>query len=364
MWLWLLLACWENPADAYGGPDVRAHCPLATTTRVDTADGATIALHHHPAVGPPVILVHGISSNHHFWDLDAEHSLADWLAARGHDAWLLDLRGHGDATVHRDGTPQLSGWRVDDYGRFDLAAAVDHVRACTGYDQVAFVGHSMGGMVGAIYAATGGADALSAVVFVGSPGTFSKDEPLMGLAAAGFAAGGTLLASIDSAPFGAMAADFSEGPLRITIQERLYNPANFEPATIDRMLRSIVSPMSRGEMAHFSRMIRDERFRSWDRSVDYLDALADVTVPALLVVGMADRIAPPAWVEAYAPAFGGPVSVFHAGTESGLVADYGHLDLGLGERAPTEIFPRIDAWLDRYPPKKDGRAAPFVHTGP
>jgi threonine dehydrogenase-like Zn-dependent dehydrogenase len=83
MWLLLVLACWENPAVAYGGQDVRAHCALATTTRVDTADGATIALHHHPAAGPPVILVHGISSNHHFWDLDAEHSFAEWLAVRG-----------------------------------------------------------------------------------------------------------------------------------------------------------------------------------------------------------------------------------------------------------------------------------------
>ncbi len=358
MWLVLVLGCWDpEPAD-------RAHCALARTTRVATADGATIALHHHAAVGPPVVLVHGISSNHHFWDLDPEHSLAAWLAERGHDVWLLDLRGHGDAAVHRNGLPQLAGWQVDDYGRYDLAAAVDYVRACTGYDQVGFVGHSMGGMVGAIYAATGGADHLSAMVLVGSPGKFTKNAPLMGLARAGLAAGGFALMSMDSAPFGSMAADFSRGPLKFTIQERLYNPANFEPATLDRMLRTIVSPMSRGEMRHFGRMLEDERFQSWDRSVGYLDALAEVTVPASLIVGMGDRLVAPEWVEAYATAFGGPVETFRAGIESGLVADYGHLDLGLGERAPVEIFPRIDAWLDRYPPTRDGRPVHFVHTGP
>lgn len=358
MWLLLVLACWEpEPVD-------RAHCALARTTRVATADGATIALHRHAASGPPVVLLHGISSNHRFWDLDPEHSLAAWLAARGHDVWLLDLRGHGEAAVHRDGRPQLAGWRVDDYGTYDLAAAVDYVRAVTGYDQVGFVGHSMGGMVGAIYAATGGADALSAMVLVGSPGTFSGESPLMDLARAGLAVGGATLVSMNSAHFADMAADFSRAPFGLTVQERLYNPDNFEPATIDRMLRTIVSPMSRGEMRHFGRMLEDGRFQSWDRSVGYLDALADVTVPASLIVGMGDRLVAPEWVEAYAPAFGGPVEVFRAGTESGLAADYGHLDLGLGERAPVEIFPRIDAWLDRYPPARDGAPVRFVHTGP
>ncbi|MDP2308126.1 MAG: alpha/beta fold hydrolase [Pseudomonadota bacterium] len=359
MWLLLLLGCWDvEPAD-------RSQCELAHTTRVLTEDGATIALHRHAASGPPVVLVHGISSNHTFWDLDPAHSLAAWLQARGHDVWLLDLRGHGAATVKKNGQPQLMGWRVDDYGRHDMKAAVNHVRACTGYDQVALVGHSMGGMVGAIYAATGGADSLSAMVLVGSPGTFTKGDPILGLAQAGLAAGGFALASVDSASFSALAADMSRGPLKLTIQERLYNPKNFEPGTIDRMLRSIVSPMSRGEMRHFFRMLRDERFQSWDGTIGYLDALADVKVPAYLIVGAGDRLVAPAWVEAYAPAFGGPVEVFHAGIASGLGEDYGHLDLGLGERAPTEIFPRIDAWLDRYPPARDGQPpTPFVHPDP
>jgi pimeloyl-ACP methyl ester carboxylesterase len=357
MWLLLVLGCWDTE------PSDRSHCELARTTRVATKDGATIALHHHAASGPPVVLLHGISSNHTFWDLDPEHSLAAWFQARGHDVWLLDLRGHGAATVDKQGQPQLMGWRVDDYGRYDLAAAVDHVRACTGYDQVALVAHSMGGMVSAIYAATGGADNLSAMVFVGSPGTFTKDDPIMGWAQAGLAAGGFALSSMDSVPFASMAADMSRGPLKFTIQERLYNPANFEPGTLDRMLRTIVSPMSRGEMRHFFRMIRDERFQSWDGKIGYLDLLAEVKVPVSLIVGMGDRLVAPAWVEAYAPAFGGPVEVFRAGIVSGLGSDYGHLDLGLGERAPTEIFPVIDAWIDRYPPARDGASSsPFVHT--
>lgn len=325
-------------------------CTLARTVRLRTEDGATIALHHHAAAGPPVLLVHGISSNHHFFDLDPEHSLADWLVDRGHDVWMLDLRGHGDALRGVDGRLQRAGWRVDDYGLHDVPAAVDHVLACTGAEKLAYVGHSMGGMVGSIYAASGGAEQLSSLVYLGSPGTFDKDVPMVKLAQTAMAAGGATHLWFDTEVFAEASADLARGSVRVKLQERLYNPENFEPRTIDRMLRSIVSPMSRGEMQHFARMIADERFQSWDRTTDWLAELERVHVPALLIAGAGDGIVAPEWVEAYADAFGGPVEVFRAGTESGLQADYGHLDLGLGERASTEIFPRVGAWIEAHQP--------------
>ena len=70
LWMWGLL--WA--ADTVG-----EQCSLASSVKVVTEDGATIALHHHPGRGAPVIAVHGIASNHHFWDLDPQHSLAKWL---------------------------------------------------------------------------------------------------------------------------------------------------------------------------------------------------------------------------------------------------------------------------------------------
>jgi pimeloyl-ACP methyl ester carboxylesterase len=343
MWLLLVLGCWDT--DAQIGP----HCAIAHDVLVPTDDGATIALHHHPAQGPPVILVHGVSSNHHFWDLDPDHSLAEWLAARGQDVWLLDLRGHGDALFDADGRRQSTGWKIDDYGRYDVAAAVRYVQRCTGYATVGYVGHSMGGMVGAIYAATGGAKNLSSFVLVGSPGAFTRDTPLYALAEATFWAGGATHLWFDTPVVGDAAAELSRGPLAPKLAEKLYNPANLDPPTIERMMHDIVSPMSRGEMRQFARMMHDARFESWDRSVDYLAAMHAVTVPTYIIAGMGDQVAPHAWVEAYGPVMGGPVEVFEAGTVSGLVADYGHLDLGLGERAATEIFPHIGGWLDRFP---------------
>ncbi len=315
-------------------------CPLATNTWLETADGATVALHHHPGRGSPVLLVHGIASNHRFWDLDAEHSLARWLVDRGYDVWLLDLRGHGLARRDADGVPQLSGWTVDDYGRYDVAAAVHHVQQVTGERQVAYVGHSMGGMVGGIYAAEGGAGNLSALIVVGSPGTFERDAPLVRLAGAGFAAGGASLWWFET-PVAADAAA-ALGPLTPGgLQDRIYNAENLSDETERKLLGAIVSPMSREEMQHFARMIQHERFESADGQRDWLRAFGAVTTPTLGIAGSADEIGRPEWVRAYVDAMGGPRSF-------AVIPGYGHVDLGLGERASTEVFPHIEAWLDQY----------------
>jgi pimeloyl-ACP methyl ester carboxylesterase len=345
MLLLALLACYDPD------PRVGEQCALAQTTRIGTADGATVALHRHATPGgPPVLLVHGISSNTRFWDLDSDTSTAAWLQSRGHDVWLLDLRGHGEALTTVDGGHQLAGWTVDDYGRYDVAAAVDHVRAVTGYAQVGYVGHSMGGMVGAIYLASGGAPRVSSFTTVGSPAQFSRADPLVGLARAGFVAGGATLVRFETRAYSALAADLPWMPVRV--QERLYNPDNLEPDVVPRMLRSIVSPMSRREMQHFARMLAAERFQSFDGTVDWFAALGAVDVPTLSFVGLGDQVVPPARARAWEDAMGGDVTVVTCGRAAGMAADYGHLDYALGARADDELWPTLDAFLRAHAPRE------------
>ena len=133
----LLIAC----ADL-ARTDALSTCPEAESVRLHTSDGAPIQLHRHPGDGQPVLVVHGISSNHRCWDLSPERSLAVALAEAGYDAWLLDLRGHGDAIVPEART---HGWTVDDYGGRDMHRAITHIQGQTGAERVAIVGHSMGG---------------------------------------------------------------------------------------------------------------------------------------------------------------------------------------------------------------------------
>ncbi|MSP54820.1 MAG: alpha/beta hydrolase [Myxococcales bacterium] len=336
MVLMLLLGCWDPMPAA---PDSYF---TSTSSRLKTADGATIALHHHPAPGPPVLLVHGISSNHHYFDLDGSHNLASWLARRGHDVWMLDLRGHGDA-VYGDHGRQIAGWTIDDYGLYDVDAAIQQIRSVTGAERVDYVGHSMGGMVGAIYAVRHGVDRLGAMVVLGSPASFSRSDPLAGVVELGMAVGGASLLWVESPAFGAIAADL-KGAVPLHLQEKLYNPANYEPATIDAMLRTIASPLARKEMQHFGRMLKDEAFESWDRAIDYRTALGSIDLPVLAIGSSHDEVVPAASVRAFADAVGGKHAFFLA-SDGGVEHGYGHLDYALAENAPTEIFPMIDRWL-------------------
>lgn len=320
-------------------------CALTTDSFVQTADGATIALHHHPGRGAPVLLVHGVSSNARFWDLDPEHSLASWLVREGFDPWVVDLRGHGRARRDGDGdgAPQLSGWTVDDYGRADVAAAVAHVRAVTGYREVGYVGHSMGGMVGAIYTASGHAD-LSAMVMVGSPATFDRAAPLAESARVLLGVAGASTLWIESGAGGELAAALgTRSPVQV--QRHLYNAEHFAPETERRMLRTIASPMSRQEMQHFARMLTHERFESADGLLDWTAEFRKVAPPTLAISGSRDEVGRPSIVAPWAQGLPGPAKYLD-------IADYGHLDLGLGEDAERDVFPHIAAWLAAYPPAR------------
>lgn len=327
----LLFGCPASPASS--GPA----CLLATDHQIETADGATIALHHHPGRGEPVLLVHGVSSNHRFWDLDADHSLARWLVDQGFDPWLLDLRGHGNAQYGVEGDWQVRGWTVDDYGKHDVPAAVDYVRRVTGHDKVGYVGHSMGGMVGAIYAVEGGARFLSAMVMVGSPATFRRDAPMIEAARVGMGLAGAGLLYVDS-PAGAEFAASAGGVVPGKVHQLLYNPAHFRPETERTMLQNIVAPMSREEMQHFGRMLTHERFESADGKLDWTAAFHAADVPVLAIAGSIDLAGRPEFVR--------PWKEGHA-AEARFVElpDYGHLDLGLGEDAERDVFPLIGEWL-------------------
>lgn len=317
---------------------------------VPTDDGSWVFLHHHGAAGPPVLVVHGISSNHTCWDLDRERSLATSLNEAGLDAWLLDMRGHGHALKAPHSRPLKGDWTVDDYALRDVPAAIRFIQEKTGAPRVGYVGHSLGGMVGAIYASQGGQDSLWALVAVGSPIDFRDPDPLLFLTARSFSVSGALLPYLVT-PSMARVLDASPSPLRSFPQEILYNPENMEREAASRMMASVVSPLWRGEMIQFARMLGEERFVSADGATDHGDAMARITLPTLVIAGRADRVAPADRVKAYADRVGSKDKRFvTAGLENGFQVDYGHLDLTVGDHARKEIHPLIVEWLLRFGP--------------
>lgn len=106
----------------------------AGVRHIVTPAGITVVGEHFGAPGgrPPVLLLHGGGQTRHSWRGTAKH-----LAGRGHEAWTVDLRGHGESDWAPDG----------DYSTAAMVEDLEAVCAEIGRPPV-LVGASMGGMIG------------------------------------------------------------------------------------------------------------------------------------------------------------------------------------------------------------------------
>ncbi len=124
---------------------------------IETEDGARLAVKRKAAQGTPVIFLHGLAVNGDIWNLPEirteefhYRSLAQMLHERGHDIWLVTLRGLGGEDFRSMPPSGQDDWCVDHFVLYDLPAVVQHVRKETGRKPFV-VGSSMGSMALAGY---------------------------------------------------------------------------------------------------------------------------------------------------------------------------------------------------------------------
>lgn len=330
---------------------------------VRTDDGWTIALRRYrprgegPIFREPVILCHGLGANHFNLYWDPPWGLAQYLADRGHDCWVISLRGHdgSDRPDRRRG--RRWGFTFDDYLRHDVPAAIGHVLRTTGEARAQWVGHSMGGILAYALAGTEWEERLGAgIVAVASPASFSHQRYLIRWARVG-----TFLCIGGRLPqrwITRMIAPFT-GHFEIPFSELVIAPKSMEPQVVRRLQANAFEDISEGVMRQFDDWVRNDTIRSFDRSIDYGARLAALRVPILLVGGSKDRMAPPGCMRAAFERIGSEAKrLILFGREFGSQADYGHGDLLLGRRAPAEVFPAIEAWLrERATERREGTVA-------
>ena len=81
-------------------------------------------------------------------------------------------------------------------------------------------------------------------------------------------------------------------------------------------------------------------------------------VPTLHFAGAADRLVPPDKVRETAARSVNPATkVVELSLANGHAADYGHIDLLLGQKVETEVFPHIEDWLSQAQPSVTSGAA-------
>lgn len=310
----------------------------AETFHPTTRDGVEISLVRYKPVGPetgrPVLMCHGISANDRNMDLDDTHSMARWFAAHGREAWTMSLRGTGASGNPSDNT-------FDDFWQHDLPTAIARVRQVTGADTIDYVGHSMGGMIVYAYLAEGGTG-LGAVATLGSPtnlDTGTLAGGLVGLVPAGLTIPSGLGAFLVAPLEGAIA----DGP----IERLFYNPANTPPSTFGRLLSYGTANIAAGVVKQLGR-VGEGRFESADGTRDFRKDMAGITTPVLVVAARLDRVAPvPAVKDGYR-ALGGPKEWLLVSEAHGAKAEYGHMDLVVGERAADEVWSKVLGFFERH----------------
>lgn len=342
----LLGACLTACPSSYLEPRPEA----AIAHRARTGDGWEVSLHQYKPVGPsrgrPVLLCHGISANDRNMDLDADHSLARWLAAQGREAWTLSLRGTGASDGIDPGQGRPGGYGLETFAEEDLKAAIRYVQKSSGASAIDYVGHSMGGMILYAYLSQGG-EGIHAAVTLGSPtrldwgGTFDPVLERIGAAV------------VDpKAPLPIIALAHSVMPLHGEIEGNptelvLYNPKNVTPWTWKKLMAYAIDDISGTLALQMIGFIRTGRFTSSDGKIDYRADMARIRTPLLVVAGKLDRLAPPPAVRDAYRALGGPKTWWLLSEDHGVRHDYAHMDFILGEHAPVEVWRPMLDFLDR-----------------
>ncbi|MGO9831145.1 MAG: alpha/beta fold hydrolase [Myxococcaceae bacterium] len=310
-----------------------------------TPDGWEIAVFERaPAVRrfrEPVLLCHGLATNHLNVDFEPPYSLARAFADAGFCVYSVDWRGAGDSRPPR-GRGRFN-FDADDLIYNDAPAVMDLLLRECGAEELFWVGHSLGGLVG--YAVLGGVQGarIRGLCALGAPVYFHYPRWLARTLRACTWLGWPVafrqrLLSQACAPF--------MGRLTLPLSDVLLNPQAVSPWVLRRIHANLIDSMGYRLLRQLDDWTRHDRFCSRDGTTDYRARLADVRRPVLVVGGTRDGLAPPTAISAQAALLGSAdKTVMLFGRENGDALDYGHGDLLFGQGAPSEVYPRLVAWV-------------------
>lgn len=317
-----------------------------TPLPVTTTDGWTVVAWHRAArerrFNAPVVLCHGLANNHAFMEFRGEHSLARFLSAAGFECYSVDLRGAGAARPPDDLPADAT---VDDHVRFDVPALVDAICAHAGASRVAWVGHSLGGVVALAAVSTTLKDRLAALVTIGTPVFFRLPGHLRHLLrlARWLAPWGQFDASL--ARFIAPFAGYAPTP-RVT--DITANLRNVTPEAQRYLVANVFAPIWKGVLSQLEDWLTHDAFRSVDGAVDYREGIAALEAPTLVIGGTVDLLSPPDATRGLFELLRTPQrELVMFGASYGHSAEYGHGDLVIGAQAPREVYPVISAFLTK-----------------
>lgn len=332
---WVLLLTWYPES-------IRAH----EVHSLKTKDGWHLRLlRRMPASGEgePVLLVHGAAGNHVYYESPEGRSLVETLSAAGYDCWSLELRGYR-SSVPPEGRTR-NDVSIDDFLLMDLPEAVEFIREQTGYGNVHYIGHSMGGMLMYAYELTFGRDHIASAVTLGSPPGFEGVE-------FGGVPGLQLLVNV--------ARRFVEMKLRagmpffralhIPYRGMPVNWHNVSPELDTGALFNGFEVPPPVVLETLDRWATSKQWHMRDDKLDVVAGLKTLETPLLVVVGGADPFTPLGPVKAFFEALPSKdKELLVLSTVNGHAADYSHIDLVVGTKSREDVFEPIVKWFEAHP---------------
>ena len=314
---------------------------------VKTVDGWRLALHRFRASGqaedrPHVLIVHGLAGNARNFDFSDRQNLPRFLAERGIEAWVLELRGAGMSDRPSCGGPFRFDYGFTDHLGKDLPAAIEYVkRQASG--PIHYVGHSMGGMLAYGFLPTKTGEGIVSCTILASPGNLTHfDFPKRSAATAA-------LRLLPSVAFGKIMAALA--PLyehsRALQRSVGFHPDNLYPGDAAVAAANNQDDVPVKLMVELGTFV-DEDVNGTGRS-PISRRLPEITTPTQFLVGAADQAAPVESVRAAFERFGSEDKRFIvAGKENGFRVDYEHVDLVLGKYSREEIHPLVAEWIKAH----------------
>jgi len=272
-----------------------------------------------------------------------------YLAEKGYDVWLANLRGRSPGSHPGDGSGRQFDWNVDTYIRHDVPAIIEHVCKRTGSEKVTWIGHSMGGIV--IFSHTGAAQdrRIANIVAVASPLRFiDMDRRIYRLVKLL----GRYYQKRKAILLGTLARWGSPSRPGVWLKKYMdivVNLDNVSDNQWNRYLFNSVIDIPSQVAFQIGGWSRDDVLQSYDGKFDYRPGMKNIQVPVLVLTGNMDLLAPPRTVEPTMDMISSKdKTCMILSRQNGAKADYGHLDILIGPHAKSDAFEHIESWLAKH----------------
>lgn len=316
---------------------------------------------------PPIILCHGFASNRYDLDFEEEkYSLAKYLAKRGFDSWVLELRGHGRSK--KRGIRNWFNWSLDTYIDHDAPDAIRYIREKyrKEYDvntKIIWIGHSMGGMIAYGYGCSeerrknlkGVVTIASPVKFEGLFNNLRKIPPINLQGLVKFPQ--NICPPRLNKPF---LTPLYVKLIKNIVEKFFVNKDNIDNNILNKFWEKGTEIISCKKLFQFAYMIELNDFCKFPKypricrifflfcPKSYIKNLKKFVVPLLAIAGNGDNVAVKEDIFEIKKLVGSKDITLKLFSKDNSSADYGHLDLVLGYNSEREVFKEIYEWLEKH----------------